>query len=202
MQQATLTHSRLPQRAFRPVEPSVGPQIAGREATDREATESTDNTDNTDNTEHPARREKLKSVERAQRRGSAAVLGNQSDEDAPLSGQAPLWLVDPPEPVRVLPGRQRGGWLRLWRQMASEGPRRILRFGGPWKLVDPTALATGEPLRRDYYHVETEAGGAYLVYWECVADAWFVQGILDERNVQRVAGGRKLAGGEEGGRRL
>jgi hypothetical protein len=118
--------------------------------------------------------------------------------------------VEPPEPVRVLPPRQKGGRPRLARAALGQpewGPAdvgsaeadhspiqnpkpkilngvprrglRIVKFGGPWKLVDPTGLAAGEPLRRDYYQLETEDGCAYLVYWDRVADAWFLQGIFD-----------------------
>jgi hypothetical protein len=56
---------------------------------------------------------------------------------------------------------------------------RILRRGGPWKLVDPTCLVAGEPLIRDYYQLETEDGRAYLIFWDRVADTWFLQGIFD-----------------------
>ena len=100
----------------------------------------------------------------------------------PLSGHVPLWLVDPPEPVRVLRPRRKGGRPRLAQPGTGGGKgagRRILQWGGPWKLVDATALTTGEPLRRDYYQVETEDGHAYLVFWDRVADAWLLQGIFD-----------------------
>ena len=82
----------------------------------------------------------------------------------------------------MLPARQKGGRSRLALPGAGGGKaagQRILKWGGPWKLVDPTALVAGEPLRRDYYQVETEDGRAYLVYWDRVADTWFLQGILD-----------------------
>ena len=55
----------------------------------------------------------------------------------------------------------------------------VLRRGGPWKLVDPTCLTSGEPLTRDYYQVEAEDGRAYLIFWDRVSDSWFLQGIFD-----------------------
>jgi hypothetical protein len=102
--------------------------------------------------------------------------------DTPLLGHLPLWLVEPPEPASVLPPLRAGGRPRLARRGAPGGKRRgtpILRFGGPWKLVDPTALTEGEPLQRDYYHVETEDGSAYLVYRDRATNDWFIQGALD-----------------------
>ena len=108
---------------------------------------------------------------------------------AALVGHVPLWLVDPPEPVRVLNPRQKGGRASLARAGAAGQPAqgaqrakrglRIVTHGGPWKLVDPTPLATGDPLQRDYYQVEAEDGRAYLIYWDRVSDSWFLQGIFD-----------------------
>ena len=54
-----------------------------------------------------------------------------------------------------------------------------MRWGGPWKVADLSALTAGEPLRRDYYQIETEDGGAYLVYRDHVANGWFLQGVFD-----------------------
>ena len=93
-------------------------------------------------------------------------------------GHAPLWLVEHPEPVRVLESRRTGG-RALFVRPPSRKELRIMKRGGPWKLVDPTRLTAGAPLRRDYYQIETEDSRAYLVYWDRGLDAWFLQGIFD-----------------------
>jgi hypothetical protein len=58
-----------------------------------------------------------------------------------------------------------------------------VRWGGPWRVVDASVLAavlaTGRPLKRDYYQIELEDGGAYLIYWDRVSDDWFLQGVFD-----------------------
>ncbi|MBI3971050.1 MAG: hypothetical protein HY332_07145 [Chloroflexi bacterium] len=180
--QASLTQSRLPEQAFISAPPSIELQI-----------------------------------------DPAATSG-----PSPFISHIPFWLVDPPQEVRVLRPRQKGGravlsfgavapltphpplpqgergsgvtdttdaiappiplWGRGFPQVrggmvAAQPSRkkglRIVKFGGPWRLVDPTHLTTGEPLRRDYYHVETEDGRAYLVFWDRVADTWFLQGVFD-----------------------
>ncbi len=104
------------------------------------------------------------------------------DVDAPLLEQAPLWLVDPPQEVRVLQTKRKGERPRLsgWPWPAGvPRERRIVRWGGPWKVTDPAFLATGAPARRDYYHIETEDGGAYLIYRDRVTETWYLQGVFD-----------------------
>jgi hypothetical protein len=97
-----------------------------------------------------------------------------------------MWLVEPPEPVSILTPR-RGGRRVLVRRTPTRCPGqpvpkapqqfRVVHFGGPWQVVDSRALAVHEPLRRDYYQVELEDGGAYLLFWDRVADRWFIQGV-------------------------
>jgi len=53
-----------------------------------------------------------------------------------------------------------------------------VRHGGPWKVVESGALAERDPLQRDYYHVETEDGAAFLLFWDRVIDRWFIQGVF------------------------
>ena len=105
------------------------------------------------------------------------------DVDAPLLEQAPLWLVDPPREVQVVTTKRRGERPRLNGWPRPRQSRRIVRWGGPWRVVDASVLAavlaTGRPLKRDYYQIELEDGGAYLVYWDRVSDDWFLQGVFD-----------------------
>src|SRR5207247_525595 len=79
----------------------------------------------------------------------------------------PLWLVDPPEPTLLLPSRRQGGrptlTLGAGRARYYRRELRVLRRGGPWKLVDPTCLTSAEPLTRDYYQVEAVAAPAHLL---------------------------------------
>ncbi|HEU5316757.1 MAG TPA: hypothetical protein VFX49_11645, partial [Chloroflexota bacterium] len=65
-------------------------------------------------------------------------------------------------------------------QPALQAPHhtRIVQFGGPWQVVDSRALAVQEPVRRDYYQVETEDGAAYLLFWDRAGDRWFIQGVF------------------------
>lgn len=151
VRQVTLTRSRLPEKAFQLVEPAIGLQV-----------------DSLPGTAGPA------DAPSTQMRWGDAT----PDEGAALQGHVPLWLVEPPEPVRVLDSRRKGG-RALFARNRSRQELRILKRGGPWKLADPTQLTTGAPLRRDYYQIETEDSRAYLVYWDRVLDAWFLQGIFD-----------------------
>ena len=146
--QAALAASRLPERAFRSVEPRIGPQI------------------------EPQVEPQIEDI-------SPRPLGERLPAgEAPLATQPPLWLVDPPQVVRVLPSKRKGG--RPLLGLGARGrARRIVRWCGPWRLVDPSLLATQEPLRREYYQVETENGRVYLVFWDRGNDAWFLQGIFD-----------------------
>ena len=98
-----------------------------------------------------------------------------------------MWLVEPPEPVAILTPRTGGRKVLVRRtptrcpgQPPQRGPQegRIVRTGGPWKVADTRALAVRDPLHRDYYQVELEDGGAYLIYWDRVADRWFLQGVF------------------------
>ena len=106
---------------------------------------------------------------------------------SPLSDGLPMWLLDPPEPVAVLTPRKGGRRVLSRRQPAPcpgqpapRGPERhrIVRHGGPWKIVESGALAERDPLQRDYYHVETEDGAAFLLFWDRVIDRWFIQGVF------------------------
>jgi hypothetical protein len=106
-----------------------------------------------------------------------------------LLEQVPLWLVEPPEGVGILSAKRRGErpYLVGWPRPSAPSPgaiatrrrRRIVRWGGPWKVTDVSALTAEVPLRRDYYQIETEDGGAYLVYWDRRAGAWYLQGVFD-----------------------
>jgi hypothetical protein len=109
------------------------------------------------------------------------------DAAAPVGDGLPMWLVDDPEPVAILTPRRGGRRVLVRRapvpvpgQPPPRGPQhlRIVRFGGPWRLVDSSALTSQEPLQRDYYQVETEDGGAFLLYWDRAADQWFLQGLF------------------------
>jgi hypothetical protein len=99
------------------------------------------------------------------------------DRAAPLSTPPPYWLLTSPEPAAILTPRKGGRRVlslpRLRRQST------IVQSGGPWKLVDPAALVDQPPLQRDYYHLETDDGLRCLVYWDRVADAWYVQGLFE-----------------------
>lgn len=100
-----------------------------------------------------------------------------ADSFAPLAAPPPFWLLDPPEPAAILTPRKGGRQvLSLPRRRARS---RIVRKGGPWKLVDPCALTDRPPLRRDYYQLETEDGRACLVYWDRDANSWYLQGLFD-----------------------
>lgn len=104
----------------------------------------------------------------------------------------PYWLVDPPQPVRVYNPHRGEGQLGLAFNsgaaavVGSHTRRRPIRhFGGPWKVVDSTQLAspaasiTPHGIRRDYYQVETQDGMALLLFWDRNVDSWFLQGIFD-----------------------
>jgi hypothetical protein len=55
-----------------------------------------------------------------------------------------------------------------------------MRWGGPWRVTDTAVvLTTGTPLQRDYYHIETEDGEAYLIYFDRATRIWFLQGVFD-----------------------
>jgi hypothetical protein len=109
-----------------------------------------------------------------------------ADPAAPLNADLPMWLVDPPEPIAILTPRKNGRRL-LVRRFPTRCPGqpplkapiqdRVVRFGGPWQVVDSRVLANQDPLLRDYYQVEMEGGAAYLLFWDRVADRWFIQGI-------------------------
>jgi hypothetical protein len=241
--QVSPTLDRLPEHAYRVAAPAIDLQVADPLAEERAFGGSSPVQKET---KGPPRVRKGRACagEPAARSPAGSAAGWTHDEAAPLAGHPPLWLISPPEPVRVLKGRQKGGHPRLVRlghvhrgardgvgdkdedegeeggsppSSASHAPSappsaaspttptslwtpgwpaqsrpgegglrnvkregiRIVKFGGPWKLVDPTRLTTGEPVRRDYYQVETEDGRAYLVYWDRTLDAWFLQGEFD-----------------------
>jgi hypothetical protein len=115
------------------------------------------------------------------------LAASRADDAAPLSSELPMWLIDPPESVAIRIPRKGGRRVLVRRtptrcpgQPALRGPleARIVRAGGPWKVVDTRALALRDPLHRDYYQVELEDGGAYLIFWDRVADRWFLQGVF------------------------
>jgi hypothetical protein len=151
VRQAALTRSRLPEKAFQLVGPAIGLQLTSLPGTP-------------DPADAPS----------IQTRGG----GTTPDKGAALMRHAPLWLVEPPEPVRVLDSRRTGGRALFVRNPSSQAVR-IMKRGGPWRLVDRTQLTIGAPLRRYYYQIETEDSRAYVVYWDRVLDAWFLQGIFD-----------------------
>jgi nucleotidyltransferase/DNA polymerase involved in DNA repair len=158
VRQAEITTSRLPERAFRTVEPALGLQIEVAASLTPPGLPKAP---------PPAPPVDLYALY------------------APLLSQAPLWLVEPPQRVAVLPSNRTGGKPRLVELRNGVLPpgrnpgRRIVRANSAWKLVDPTLLATRDPLEREYHHVETEDGAAYLLYRDRTTDAWFIQGIFD-----------------------
>jgi hypothetical protein len=131
----------------------------------------------------------------------AQHAAGQADSFAPLGGEPPLWLLDPPPPVGILTPRKHGRrvlslpFIGATRSPATPGEQhsaafaaawaggarqlRITRYGGPWKLVDPATLTEREPLARDCYQLEVEEGRACLVYRDRITEAWFLQAIFD-----------------------
>ncbi len=183
VQGTALTPSRLPERRARAVEASLGLQLPSP-ASRVSILESPDDDLGGLTALQPQALQPQATWTGQAAKGVPHGGGTEASEDvdASLLEQGPLWLVDPPQAVRVLQAKRKGERPRLsgWSWPAGvPRERRIVRWGGPWKVTDPTALATGAPARRDYYQIETEDGGAYLVYWDRVADAWFLQGIFD-----------------------
>jgi nucleotidyltransferase/DNA polymerase involved in DNA repair len=99
------------------------------------------------------------------------------DRSNPLSVPPPYWLFLSPEPAAILRPRKNGRPVLSLPRLRWRAT--IVQRGGPWKLVDPAALTEEPPLQRDYYHVETEGGFTCLLYWDRVADAWYVQGVFE-----------------------
>jgi hypothetical protein len=151
------------------VPPQIGLQIDGPAAQMDESTESTAEPGEAD----PAP---------LTRPAPAPTASPAPDYFSPLLSQVPFWLVDPPEPA-LLQTRRKGGravlTLGAGKSRRARRDLRVVHHGGPWKLVDPTCLTAAEPIIRDYYQVEAEDGRAYLVFWDRVADTWFLQGIFD-----------------------
>lgn len=155
--QPALTPARRPEHAFKALTPQITLQF--------------------DTPSHPATPpQPIRRRQPVPKSSDPPLPGAEPGVGGALLPSPPFWLVDPPEPAPLLPARRRGG-----RSILKLGRRevRVVRHGGPWKLVDPTCLTAGEPLHRDYYQVEAEDGRAYLVFWDRVSDSWFLQGIFD-----------------------
>lgn len=180
--QPALTPSRLPEHAFKTLTPHIalqldnlapGPQGPGytyKAGSSRLPTLAADAGDG------GAPFRGLRTTSRVALAPGAPDPTRSFSSLSPFLPSPPFWLVDPPQPAPLLPSRRKGGRsiLKLGRQEV-----RVVRHGGPWKLVDPTRLTAAEPLHRDYYQVEAEDGRAYLVFWDRVSDSWFLQGIYD-----------------------
>ena len=171
--QAALTDFRLPERLFHRTQPQLGFQVEDLALPPPLHPDGEGVVRPSGGRRYvPTPSEMERGGERQRRRG----------EVSPLTIHPPFWLVDPPAPVLLLRPRREGGRPILSLATGKGRSRRelrIVRRGGPWKLVDPTRLTSSEPLARDYYQVETDDGRAYLIFRDPTADAWFLQGIFD-----------------------
>lgn len=83
----------------------------------------------------------------------------------------PLWLLDPPEPLREVDGRPyRRGPLQL-----LAGPERI--ESGWWDSGEHPGEHVGD-VRRDYFIALAEDAAWLWIYRECRAGGWFLQGYF------------------------
>ena len=100
------------------------------------------------------------------------------------AGRRPLWM--PPRPVRLEPVRGTGmALLPEWAAAAGAPPVRfrcgdrlhhVVQAHGPERIE--TAWWRGATVRRDYYVVETEAGGRYWIFRRIRDGGWFLHGMF------------------------
>jgi hypothetical protein len=48
---------------------------------------------------------------------------------------------------------------------------------GPWDLEE--GWWTEQPVKREYWDVELDAGGVYRIYRDRITERWFLDGIYD-----------------------
>ncbi|HEV8638282.1 MAG TPA: DNA polymerase Y family protein [Chloroflexota bacterium] len=87
--------------------------------------------------------------------------------------QPPLWLYDPPLPVRLRIGPRRGQAPTL---TLGGRPARLARWAGPFRLVDRPWDAAGA--ERDYYQAATDRG-AYWLFRDRRTGRWLCHAAYD-----------------------
>jgi nucleotidyltransferase/DNA polymerase involved in DNA repair len=208
VQQAIVIPSRLPEHTFRLTEPSIDLQLNGVPSEDQSLFQGQQDRLKARAYPGRSERGRSVAQGSGSHASPTTHHPSLPDLFSPLHSHPPLWLLHPPEPISILTPRKGGRPVlsrpavasgktsssQFYRSPAGVGAQhaappgeakgrpsssRIVHRGGPWKLVDPSALTTDEPVERDYYQIETEDGRACLVYWDRPANRWFLQGVFD-----------------------
>jgi protein ImuB len=118
-------------------------------------------------------------VEVSTRREAGASRDSAGGDDPPtflrplarpvLPAGARAAIAIPPRPTAGAGAASRAGTAVI------EGEVRIA--SGPWDLEE--GWWTEQPVKREYWDVELDAGGVYRIYRDRITERWFLDGIYD-----------------------
>lgn len=90
----------------------------------------------------------------------------------------PLWLHDPPQPLRIQPTNSRDArHLPPTSFEFEQQLHRVLHHWGPERIE--TGWWRGRTVRRDYYRVETTNGSRFWLFRQLHDGAWFLHGCFE-----------------------
>ncbi len=89
-------------------------------------------------------------------------------------GNRPLFLREPPEPVKVVSVVPEGAPLRVW---LNGRPWQVARSWGPERIE--TGWWRHRPVRRDYFRAELSDGRHVWLFHDVDSGQWFLHGVFD-----------------------